>query len=174
MKLKNPVNIFSLPEELLVGTFSFFNAKTLGRVAQVCGLFNRIANDSCLDLDKTRQARLKNQLWGELMMAARHDDLATVKAILKRGIIDPAAQVLLSLNKTPLLAAIEGKAYKTARYLWENYDFDPQAKDYYKESPISTLEKQLRRTLEKKERTQIQSLLKEMKEGKEHHKCLVC
>ncbi|APF04790.1 TPA: F-box-like domain-containing protein [Legionella pneumophila] len=169
-------NFFSaLPEETIINTLSFLKANTLGRVAQTCQFFNRLANDKHLELHQLRQQRIKQELWGNLMVAARSNNLEEVKKILKKG-IDPSKTNSYHLNRTPLLAAIEGRAYQTANYLWRKYTFDPNFKDNYGDSPISLLKKQLANPAFKdKEKKQIRALIKEMQEEKTtQNRCLVC
>ncbi|KTD20393.1 F-box protein [Legionella lansingensis] len=169
------MSFYTLPEETLLGIFKLLNTKTLARTAQTCHFFNRLANDKTLDLAKGKQARLKNQLRGDLMVAARHNDLDTVKTILAKDIIDPTDASTSIVGKTPLHAALEGRAYKTAAYLWRNYSFDPNLKDYYQSSPISILQERSRKMgLTPKERKQIESLLTLMTENQAGcHKCIV-
>ncbi|AMP89292.1 F-box-like domain-containing protein [Legionella pneumophila] len=169
-------NFFSaLPEETIINTLSFLKASTLGRVAQTCHFFNRLANDKHLELHQLRQRRTKQELWGNLMVAARSNNMEEVKKILKKG-IDPTQTNSYHLNRTPLLAAIEGRAYQTANYLWRKYTFDPNFKDHYGDSPISLLKKQLANPAFKdKEKKQIRDLIKEMREEKiTQNRCLVC
>lgn len=169
-------NFFSdLPEETIVNTLSFLKANTLARIAQTCQFFNRLANDKHLELHQLRQQHIKRELWGNLMVAARSNNLEEVKKILKKG-INPTQTNSYHLNRTPLLAAIEGKAYQTANYLWRKYTFDPNFKDNYGDSPISLLKKQLANPAFKdKEKKQIRALIRGMQEEKiAQSKCLVC
>ncbi|HAT6976825.1 TPA: F-box protein [Legionella pneumophila] len=169
-------NFFSaLPEETIINTLSFLKVNTLGRIAQTCHFFNRLANDKHLELHQLRQQRTKQELWGNLMVAARSNNLEEVKKILKKG-IDPTQTNSYHLNRTPLLAAIEGRAYQTANYLWRKYTFDPNFKDNYGDSPVSLLKKQLvNPAFKDKEKKQIRALIKEMQEEKIiQDRCLVC
>ncbi|WED41826.1 F-box-like domain-containing protein [Legionella cardiaca] len=175
MKTEDSLNLCALPEETLLHTLYFLKTKSLARMASTCRFFNRLANDEYLDLCKERKFRLKKELWGKLMMAARHNELKTVKKILNQGIIDPTDQTMSSIQNTPLHAAIEGRAYKTAYYLWKNYNFDANAKDYYQNSPLSLLKKRSIAFLEQKEKKQVSLLLKCLTDDeKKHNKCIVC